>query len=152
MTIQIENRQTRFKIRRRKIRSTLSRILKLLECPDKEISIVFTDDEGIRQINKHYLGKNKATNVISFSLLEGPYGNINPHMLGDIVISVETAQRDALKGCLSTEEEIAFLIIHGVLHLLGYNHENTSRKEALRMKHKEKELFHRINTEETFLT
>ncbi len=151
MTIQIENRQTRFKIRRREIRATLARMMKLLGCADMDISIVFTDDKNIREINKHYLGKDKATNVISFSLREGRYGNINPHILGDIVISVETAQRDAVKGNLSTEQEIDYLLIHGTLHLLGYNHENTSRKDALLMKRKEKELFHQINSTDKFI-
>ena len=62
-------------------------------------------------------------------------------MLGDIVISVQTAARDALEGDLTLEEEIIFLLIHGFLHLTGYNHENTSRANASRMRKKEKELF-----------
>jgi len=145
MKIQIENRQTAIRIDRRKIRGTVSRLLKILNCADKELSISFTDDENIREINKHYLERNRPTNVISFSLREGEYGHINPQMLGDIVISVETAQRDAVKGKLTLEQEIDFLLIHGILHLLGYNHENTSKEEALKMKRKEKELFNEMN-------
>ena len=145
MKIQIENIQTKIKIERRKIRGTVLKILNILNCADKEISISFTDDENIKQLNKQYLGKNKATNVLSFSLQEGEYGNINPQILGDIIISVETAQKDAVKGKLTIEQEIDFLLIHGILHLLGYNHENTIREETNKMRQKEKELFNKIN-------
>ena len=79
--------------------------------------------------------------VISFSLQEGEFGDINPEMLGDIVISVDTAIRDADKGNLSFDEEIFFLIIHGLLHLLGFKHVNTSKANTLKMKQKERELF-----------
>ncbi|MFZ1036419.1 MAG: rRNA maturation RNase YbeY, partial [Smithella sp.] len=92
-----------------------------------------------------YLGRDKATNVLSFSLREGEYGDINPQILGDIIISAQTAQRDALHGKLTIGQEIDFLIIHGILHLLGYNHENTTKKETNRMREKEKELFNKIN-------
>jgi probable rRNA maturation factor len=61
--------------------------------------------------------------------------------MGDIIISAETAQRDALNGNLTVSQEIDFLIIHGILHLLGYNHENTTRKETNKMLQKEKALF-----------
>jgi probable rRNA maturation factor len=141
MKLQIRNKQKKIKIDKRNIRGTVSKILKILNCADKEISLSFVDDENIKQLNKQYLGKDRATNVISFSLQEGEYGNINPQILGDIVISVETAQRDAKKENLTFTQELEFLIIHGVLHLLGYNHENTTRKETNKMRQKEKDLF-----------
>jgi probable rRNA maturation factor len=145
MKLQIENSQSKIKIDKRMIRSTVLKILKTLDCADKEISLSFVDDEKIKQLNKQYLGKDKATNVLSFSLLEGEYGHINPHVLGDIIISVETAQRDALYGKLTIDQEMDFLIIHGILHLLGYNHENTTEKETKIMRQKEKDLFNAIN-------
>jgi probable rRNA maturation factor len=122
MKLQIENSQNKIKIDKRKIRNTVLKVLKTLDCPDKEISLSFVDDEYIKQLNKQYLGKDQATNVLSFSLQEGEYGDINPQILGDIIVSVETAQRDALYGKLNIAQEIDFLIIHGILHLLGYNH------------------------------
>jgi probable rRNA maturation factor len=149
MKIQIENRQTKVKTERLKIRETVSRILKYLDCPEKEISILFTDDDMIKEINKQYLGRDKATNVISFSLQEGEFGNINPHVLGDVVISLETAQRDASKGNFSLKQETDFLLIHGILHLLGYDHENTSEEKAEIMRLKEKEIFNRMNRTDT---
>jgi probable rRNA maturation factor len=141
MSLQIQNNQSKIKIDRRKIRSAVLKILKILECADKEIGINFVNDTKIRQLNKHYLGKDKATNVLSFSLREDEYGNINPQVLGDIIISVETAQKDAIYGNLTIDQEIYFLIIHGLLHLLGYDHENTTKKETSKMRKKERELF-----------
>jgi len=116
-------------------------MLQQLDCRDKEVSISFVDDQTIQRLNLHYLNKNKPTNVLSFSLQEGEFNNINPGILGDIVISVDTAQRDAAAGGLSVEQEIDFLIIHGLLHLLGYNHENTTKAETAKMQKKEKYLF-----------
>ena len=146
MNLHIQNNQRKIKIDRRKIRGTIFKILKILDCADKEISLSFVDDEKIKQLNKQYLGRDKATNVLSFSLQEGECGNINPQILGDVVISVETAQKDAVKGKLNIEQEIDFLLIHGILHLLGYNHENTTKKETNKMRQKEKELFNTINS------
>ena len=115
-----------------------------LDCSDKEISLLFVDDDSIREINKEYLSRDYSTNVISFSLNEGDFGDINPDLLGDIIISVETALRDALKAEIKFEEELDYLIIHGILHLLGYDHER-SETEAKRMKEKERELFFALN-------
>jgi probable rRNA maturation factor len=145
MNLHIQNNQRKIKIDRRKIRGTIFKILKILDCVDKEITLSFVDDEKIKQLNKQYLGKDKATNVLSFSLREDEYGNINPQILGDIVISVETAQKDAIQGNLTIAQEIDFLIIHGLLHLLGYDHENTTKKETSKMRKKERELFNSVN-------
>jgi probable rRNA maturation factor len=149
MKIQIENNQSEIKINKRKIRSTIIKLLKRLDCPDKEVSFLFVDDNIIQRLNKQYLGKNTPTNVLSFSLQEGEFGSINPQILGDIVISIVTAQRDAFKSGFTFEQEIDFLIIHGLLHLLGYNHENTTEKETKKMQRKEKELFILLNSHES---
>jgi probable rRNA maturation factor len=142
MKILIANQQKSIKINRRKIRSAMIRLMKATNCTGKEISISIVDDTTIQTLNREYLKRDKPTNVISFSLQEGEYGGVNADVLGDIVISAETAARDAVKGGLTFEEEIIFLLVHGFLHLIGYNHENTSRANAARMKQKEKELFH----------
>lgn len=141
MNLQIKNLQNKLKLNTRRVRQTMKTVTRQLECQDKEISIVFTDNRGIKKLNQTYLGKNKPTNVLSFSLRENDYGDINPQMLGDIVISVETAKKDAAKGGLTFAQEIDFLLIHGLLHLLGYNHENTTKTAARQMKQKERELF-----------
>ena len=72
---------------------------------------------------------------------EGPYGQLHPQVLGDIVISVETACRQGDKGTLSMTESLSFLMIHGLLHLLGYDHEGVDAREISRMEEKEDELF-----------
>ncbi|MFH2013186.1 MAG: rRNA maturation RNase YbeY [Pseudomonadota bacterium] len=124
-------------------------ILKDLECPDSEISILMVDDKQIEVINKQYLGRSGPTNVISFPMTEGDFTAVNPYLLGDVVISVETAKRQAEESEIAVEEMIDFFLIHGVLHLLGYDHEN-SGEEAQVMQAKEKELLNKIiltNTE-----
>jgi probable rRNA maturation factor len=145
MKIQIENKQNKIKLDRRKIRSTVTKLLRYLNCPDKEVSLLFVNNEIIQLLNKQYLGKDKPTNVLSFSLQEGEYSYVNPHILGDIVISVDTALRDATAEDLPLEQEIDFLIIHGLLHLLGYNHENTTTEETKKMRAKERELSKILN-------
>lgn len=122
------------------MKNCLSRILKKINCEGKELSVLFVDDTAITEINRHYLNRDRPTNVIAFSMVEGECGNINPHVLGDIVISVDTARRDAEAGGLFFEDEIDYLLIHGILHLLGYDHE-ASETEAVKMKMKEQELF-----------
>jgi probable rRNA maturation factor len=145
MKIQIDNNQNKIKIDKRKIRSAIIKLLKHLECADKEISLSFVDDQTIQQLNNQYRNKDKPTDVLSFSLREGEFGYINPHILGDIVISVDTAAADASKSSLPLEQEVNFLIIHGLLHLLGYDHENTTKEETKKMQKKEKELFELLN-------
>ncbi len=88
---------------------------------ETEISILFTDNENIRILNTAYRKKNKPTNVLSFSMREGtpvPFNNI----LGDIVISVEYAKEEAKDLEIDMRDRIIQLVIHGTLHLLGYDH------------------------------
>jgi probable rRNA maturation factor len=144
MKIQIGNRQKLIEIDKRSIRAFVARLLRLLDCRDKEVSLTFVDDAAIRVINRQYLSKDRPTNVISFSLQEGEFGDINPDILGDVIISVETALRDAKSGNLTFDDEIRFLLIHGILHLMGYNHENTTLQMTKKMRQKEKELFERL--------
>ncbi|MDO9559657.1 MAG: rRNA maturation RNase YbeY [Syntrophales bacterium] len=145
MNIHIENRQKAVKLDLRRIRRVVHKLKKILNCPDQEISLLFVDNEQIRQINRQYLNRDHPTNVISFPLREGDYGHINPQILGDIVISAERAFQDAAAGDLSVNDEIDFLLIHGLLHLLGYNHESGNNKESLQMRDKENEVFFMLN-------
>jgi len=103
-----------------------------------EISIIFVTDTEMRKLNKQYRNKDKTTDVLSFPMNEEIKKGSHMNILGDIVISPTQARRDAKKRGISYEEELKFLLIHGFLHLLGYDHE-ISRKEELRMQKKEKE-------------
>ena len=140
MSILIEDRQKKINVNLRHVRRLLSKIMKYLDCKDKEISLLFVDNNEIREINKRYLNRDYPTNVITFSLTEGEFGNINPNVFGDIVISVETALKDAEEAGIELNDELEFLLIHGMLHLLNYNHENTSEDEVKKMEMKEQEV------------
>jgi len=140
----IENRQKEINLNRQRVRRSLNKILNILGHDDKEVSLLLVNDEEIRRMNNRYLGRDYPTNVISFSLSNGEFGNINPHVLGDIVISLETTLRDALEAGITFDDELDFLMIHGLLHLLDYNHENTSIEEAENMKEKEREIFFQL--------
>jgi len=139
MKILATNKQTVIYIDLPRIKRSSVKILRILESEDSELSLTFVDNAGIADINRQYLGRNYPTNVIAFSMNEGEFGDVNPDILGDIIISTETALRDAEAGDLSLEDELDYLIIHGVLHLLGYDHELPG--EAKKMKEKEKETF-----------
>ena len=98
-------------------------ILNALDCNNSELSVLFIDDSEITEMNLSYRGKEGPTNVLSFPMHEGDFGDINPGLLGDIVISLETAMDEATKAAISFEERLSQLLIHGILHLLGYDHE-----------------------------
>ena len=116
-------------------------ILSDLGCPDSELSILIVDDLEIQALNRDYLQRDKPTNVISFAMQEGEGGELNPGLLGDVVISADTAARDAAEVSKPFESELYFLLLHGVLHLLGYDHERGTEEEAMQMEEKEKELY-----------
>lgn len=142
MSVTIHNHQKLFRVDSRRIRRSVKRLLNALNCDDRAIGLLLVDDDEIQKLNNAYLNRNKPTNVLSFPMTEGEFGTINPQILGDIVISVQTAHRDALIGRLDLMDELEFLIIHGLLHLLGYNHEKTSAEKAAEMNGRERELFH----------
>ncbi len=144
MTVLIRNIQKKEKINTGKVRRDLNKLLKELHLENHEISVLIVDDEQIREINQTYLQRNRPTNVLSFAMTEGASGDIHPEILGDIVISVETASRDAEASGLQLDEEMDFLLIHGLLHLIGYNHENTTEEEIQRMREMEQRLFSRL--------
>ncbi len=111
-------------------------------CPEgTEVSVSIVGDRTIRIINRDYLAKDRPTNVISFSLQEGECSNINPLALGDVVISADTAQREAEEGGMEFFERLCFLLMHGILHLCGFDHERSGEEEAHRMEKKEIEVF-----------
>ena len=140
-TIHIGNRQKNQEIDLTKTERIASRILDALECPEAELSVVVVDDAGIQELNRDYLGRDRPTNVISFPMLEGEESGIVPGLLGDVVISADTAARDAEEAGSTFEREFFFLLIHGILHLVGFNHEGVDDAEIARMEAKEDELF-----------
>lgn len=91
------------------------------------ISVTLTSDSDIQELNKKYLNRDKPTDVLSFEIKENMENGT--HYLGDVVVSTEQAERQAAQYGNSTEEEIAELVAHGVLHLLGVDHPKEGHKE-----------------------
>lgn len=117
------------------LRQWIRAILRHLSQRQAELSLALVTDHEIRSLNRQYRGKDKPTDVLSFPLAD----ELHPFLLGDVVISVETAARQAQRRGHSLREELQILLIHGILHLLGYDHE-VSRSEAIRMHRKEREI------------
>lgn len=135
MEILISNRQKKSKFVISRIRSIAEEILRFEDAPDNvELSIVLCDDDFIQKLNNDYLGHNRPTDVLSFPI-EDDELETGVRAIGDVVISVETAARQAEKLSHSIGLEVAFLLIHGVLHLQGYDHD--TRGEQLRMRDRE---------------
>ena len=112
-------------------------------CDAHEISIVMTDNDQVQQLNKTYRGIDKPTNVLAFPMQEGQFADITPGLLGDVVISCETAQQEADKANISLDERMSQLLIHGILHLMGFDHE-ASPSDARMMEDKSLELLRKI--------
>jgi probable rRNA maturation factor len=117
-----------------------------LDYPDAELSILIVDDQQIARLNQQYLNRQGPTNVIAFAMQDGPFTEIAPDLLGDVVISVETAHREAKNAGIGTATYVVQLLIHGILHLLGYDHENDTYR-AHKMEQKANEIFDFIKSQ-----
>ena len=113
--------------------------MRALDLPNAELSISLVGDVAIAELNAAYRDKQGATDVLSFSLLEGAHSERRGELLGDVVISLETAARQARRGARGLDEEVLRLLIHGALHLLGHDHEAPG--EAKRMRAEERRLW-----------
>ena len=141
MPVFINNEQREHSIDCVLLESQGESILLFLGCENKELSVLLANDRKIRTLNKQYRGQDQATDVLSFPQNEEKEEDKpNSHLMGDVVISTVTAKRQAAEHGLTLEEEIVLLLIHGTLHLLGFDHEKSS-KEAYHMKQKTRELF-----------
>jgi probable rRNA maturation factor len=146
--ILLNNRQKRHPIPARRLKATAVAILSALGCPeDTELSLSIVGDRSIRIINRDYLGRDRPTNVIAFPLQEGDCSGINPHALGDVVISADTAMREADEAGMESYERLVFLLIHGILHLSGYDHERSGEDAARKMEQKERQLSRNLKKE-----
>ena len=131
----------------RLLKQRAAEVLARLERPDDELSVVLVSDAAIRRLNRDWRGKDAPTDVLSFAMSEGEFGDVNPGgVLGDVIISVETAERQAATraeelggAAYGIDEELAFLLVHGVLHLLGHDHED--EEDAREMEAQELVLF-----------
>ena len=132
-TVRIASRQKLAKIDRAGLRRDCRKILALLGLGGRELSLLLLDDGGIRELNRDWLGRDRPTNVIAFSLTEGAFGGLNPGVLGDVAVSVEAARREALAAGIPFEDALLYLVLHGVLHLAGYEHEGPGNRARARV-------------------
>jgi len=132
----------------------MRKVLEDLGYHNKELSILFTDDDRITELNIRYLKREGPTNVLAFPMMEScdnenpgmfPAKTVSSSMLGDIVISLDTASREARDLGESLQDTTDRLLVHGLLHLVGYDHEQ-SPAEELRMNQEEKRLLEIIKT------
>ena len=120
---------------------TLLKTLDYLKVKSSSISVLFTNDTEMIELNKKYRGKDKSTDVLSFSMREGEsFPSNEKENLGDIVISLDYVARQAEEFEVSLEDEIKRLLVHGCLHLLGYEHEGVSENVAKEMFDKQEEI------------
>ncbi len=114
------------------------RLLRALDLRHGELSLLLVSDGEMRRLNRRWRGRDRPTDVLAFAQAEGP-GGAPDGMLGDVVISVDTARRQAAERGETLGREAERLLVHGVLHLLGYDHER-SMAEARRMQRRERAL------------
>lgn len=143
MPVQI-SRQGKAKGRKTPALAKTSRmILARLGLADAELSILLTGDTEIHDLNLRYRDKDKPTDVLSFPQDAEDEIEGLPKILGDVVISVETTERQAAEKGHSFDRELTVLLIHGILHLIGYDHER-GRKDATIMRSMEAKLLREI--------
>ena len=128
LEILIDNRQET-RLATPPIRRKTEQILSALGYDAHELSLVIMDDKGIQELNKSYRALDKPTNVLSFSMQEGEFSEVTPGLLGDVIISIETAQREADEAGIKLEERMSQLLVHGILHLVGFDHERGDSAE-----------------------
>jgi probable rRNA maturation factor len=142
ITVDVQDMQEKIALDEELVRRWAEAMLMELGRSEAELSIVFVDDRYIRRLNKQYLGRDRATNVISFPQQEGE-GYYGAH-LGDIVISVERAEDEAGQAGMTFDERLMQLLVHGICHLCGYDHEGVSAERAAQMEGVEQEILNRL--------
>jgi probable rRNA maturation factor len=108
------------------------RMLLALQMEKAELSIVLTGDKQIHKLNKLYRGKDRPTDVLAFAMQEGEFGAVSAGLLGDVIVSIPTAERQAHERKVAPLDEVTMLIAHGILHLLGWDHETDAKDRAMR--------------------
>jgi len=140
--VAVASRCRRAGVRISHVRDDAARLLRLLDL-DAELSVVLVDDAEMRTLNATYRHIDRPTDVLAFAMREGDGGGLHPDVLGDIAISVDTAARQAAARGAAVADEVRVLLTHGLLHLVGYDHER-SPAEARRMFGRQRALLRRL--------
>jgi len=135
MAICIHNRQRAVAIHTAAVKKHVLQIMVYLGCSEQELSVVFGSDRLLQELNRTYRHQDGPTNVLAFAQSPTYLGEPASSMLGDVIVSLSTAAREAHALNQSLEERVVYLLLHGLLHLLGYEHEGSAaqrrRMEAL---------------------
>ncbi|HKQ54099.1 MAG TPA: rRNA maturation RNase YbeY [Pyrinomonadaceae bacterium] len=121
--IEVVNRQRKMPLDCERWREFAEKVLKVAPTNGAGVTVAFVSDRVMRELNKRWRGKGGTTDVLSFEAGQDEFEKVEGVTLGDVVISVEQAARQAGEHGLSFENEVEQLILHGVLHLCGYDHE-----------------------------
>jgi probable rRNA maturation factor len=135
MPVHVQSHVRRVTFNQARLDQLAGAILSDVGAASGELGILFVGDRRMRGLNRRYRGKDRTTDVLAFAMRESLTPHplpFTPEMLGDVVISVPTATRQANQGQRSLDEELTVLLVHGILHLCGYDHER-NEKEARRM-------------------
>ena len=114
------------------VKGAAEAMLRALSLPRAELSVLLCDDATIHALNRDYRRKDKPTDVLAFALREGRDGHLAGDVLGDVVISLDTAARQAHERAKATREEVRMLLAHGLLHLLGWDHRTDAEDRKMR--------------------
>jgi probable rRNA maturation factor len=135
MKIDIQNLQSVAKVDKKKIIECADYVLKAMSENDAELSLVLVNDMHISNLNWKYRRNNSATDVLAFPMRDSR--RLSGVILGDVVISVETAKREAKKRKKDLQDELNLYFVHGILHLLGYDDEKIRARKKMKLKEKE---------------
>jgi len=129
LTVHLTKRRGTPPLDRRRLQRRARRLLAEVGLAGRELSILLTDDEEMTALNRQYRGRDRTTDVLSFSQQEGERSGLQPALLGDVVISLPVAARQARKRSAALWDEVLVLLVHGVLHLLGHDHAGMHREQ-----------------------
>lgn len=133
MRVEVSRQATKSRVvSTEEVRSAAEAMLRALKLPRAELSVLLCDDATIHALNRDYRKKNKPTDVLAFAMREGDDGHLAGDLLGDVIISLETATRQAKERGAVTRDEVMMLLAHGLLHLLGWDHQTDADDQRMR--------------------
>ena len=131
MSIHIQNRQRSISIKTPVVKKRLCQMMLGLNCAGKELSVVFGSDRLLQELNRCYRHQDHPTNVLAFPQAPTYLGEPDAALLGDVIVSLAVATREADALQQSLEERVVYLLLHGLLHLLGYDHESPAQRRRM---------------------
>lgn len=119
-------------LKRTEVARRIRAMVDLLQLQKLEISFLITDDSRIHELNKVYRNKDRPTDVLAFAMREGEHAELAGDVLGDVIVSVQTARRQASERGVELVDELTMLLAHGLLHLLGWDHATAAQDRSMR--------------------